>query len=295
MTRSLPSLFPKTPTPNSSGISFGRSADGMLVALVGDTAFAMVPARGGRHHLAAGCRLRRPMVEWTRDDFYGHGGELVDEAAFRAKILEQAEHQRERQALARRDEYSRVMTPWGVSQGATVYGEGVESHSTVGHGGFKLSSERNRDVHPLLRAAGGWYEEDACWAIVAITFPLLFTAFERRCAEQTIKDSFPNEWETIFGTILAPGESRTKDKWAFETEHASDWVVVSATTSKHQQGFIECVALLGGRHLPGGEARHFLVPSAEYSVGRFGFVIDPDRHLVYGGPSSVPGRHGRRT
>ena len=35
--------------------------------------------------------------------------------------------------------------------------------------------------------------------------------------------------------------------------------------------------------------RRFLVPSGEYEAGRFGFVIDPDRHQVYGGPSDFVG------
>lgn len=200
------------PSPVPDDVSFGRSADGMCVALVGDTAFAMAPARDGRHYLVTAWRLWRPMGEWTRPDFYGHSGELADEAAFRARVLENAEHQRERKALGRVEQHSRAHTPWGGSQGATVYAEGVLSHSTAGHGGFKLSAERNRKVHPLLRSAGGWYEEDAAWAIVAITFPHLFTAFERRCAERTVKDSWPDAWETIFGIVLQPGESHEKDR-----------------------------------------------------------------------------------
>jgi len=104
----------------------------------------------------------------------------------------------------------------------TLYAEGIERHSTAGHGGFKLSAERNRKVHPVLRAKGGWYEEDAEWAIVAITFPHLFTAFERRCAERTIKDSWPDAWEMIVGTVLAPGESYEKDRRSFALTHADD-------------------------------------------------------------------------
>jgi len=267
-------------------IAFGHSADGLLVARVGDTAFAMLPGREGRHYLASGWRISRPLEEWRRDDFYGHSGELADEAAFRARVLENAEHQRERRALGRHEIQSRAYTPWGTSQGATVYAEGVECHSTAGHGGFKLSAERNRKVHPLLRVRGGFYEEDEAWAIVAITFPHLFTAFERRCAERTMKDSFPDAWEAITGTVLAPGEPRTKDQRAFEAEHAGDWIVVSALTSEQHPGFVECVATPGGHRGPGTEERRFLVPSSEYSVGRFGFVIDPDRHAVYAGRSS---------
>lgn len=145
----------------------------------------------------------------------------------------------------------------------------------------------------MLRAADGFYEEDECWAIVAFTFPHLFTALERRHAERTIKDSWPDAWEAIFGTILAPGESREKDRRAFEAEHATDWIVVSAITSEHESGFVECVATPGGRRGAGAEERRFLVPASEYEIGRFGFVIDPARHAVYAGPSSFAGWQGR--
>lgn len=272
--------------PAIAGATFGSSADGMFVALVGENAYAMVPAGEGKHYLASGWRMAKPMAEWTRADFYGHGGYLEDEAAFRAKVLEQAQHQEERRQLARREIPSGAHTPWGSSQGGTVYAEGVTAHATAGHGGFKLSADRNRKVHPMFRADGGWYEEDECWAIVALTFPRLFTSLERQHAERTIKDSWPDAWEAIFGTILGPGESRTKDQRTFETEHATDWIVVSAITSDQQKGFVECIATPGGKRGAGTEERRFLVPADEYEIGRFGFVIDPDRHSVYAGSSS---------
>lgn len=280
--------------PGFPGVSFGSSADGMVVALVGDHAFAMAPARDGRHYLVTGWRIRRPMDAWTRDDFYGHSGDLADEAAFRARVLEQAEHQREERALGRREARVNASTPWGPSQGATFFAEDVVFHTTAGHGGIHLSAARNAKVHSMLRVAGGWYEEDEAWAIVAISFPHLFTAFERRSAERTVKDSWPDEWETIFGTVLQPGESRTKDRRAFEQEHAKDWIVVSAITSDHEKGFVEVVATPGGQRGQGTEERRFLVPSSEYHVGRFGFVIDVSRHRVYAGPSSFVGWQGRK-
>ncbi|ODT19659.1 MAG: hypothetical protein ABS35_21240 [Kaistia sp. SCN 65-12] len=277
------------PIPDAPEVEFGRSTEGFPVARVGDSAFGMLPARDRRHYLATGWRIPRPLTEWRRSDFYGHSGELADEAAFRAKVLEQAEHQREKRALGRRDVHSRVQTPWGVSQGATVYIDGMVSHSTAGHGGFKLSDERNRHVHPMLRGQDGWYEEDCAWAIVAITFPDLFTGFERRCAERSVKDSWPDAWETIFGVLLGPGESYEQDRRAFHEAHAVDWIVVSAIASGHRRGFVECVATPGGQRGAGTEERRFLVPADEYDVGRFGFVIDPSRHAVYAGPSSFIG------
>ncbi|MFC5423171.1 MAG: hypothetical protein DI537_20890 [Stutzerimonas stutzeri] len=275
--------------PANPEIEFGRSAEGFPVARVGDSAFAMLSTLDGRHYLATGWQIARPLAEWRRSDFYGHSGELDNEAAFRAKVLEHAQHQRDKRTLGRREVHSRAQTPWGISHGATVYAEGVESHSTAGHGGFKLSAERNEHVHPLLRAMDGWYEEDCAWAIVAITFPDLFTSFERRCAERSVKDSWPDAWETIFGVVLGPGESYEKDRRAFHEAHADDWIVVSAIASGHHEGFVECVATPGGRRGAGTEERRFLVPADEYAVGRFGFVIDPSRKAVYGGPSSFIG------
>lgn len=278
------------PTTRFPEVAFGHSADGFAVARVADTAFAMLPSRDGRFYLASGWHIDRPMEQWTRSDFYGHSGELADEAAFRARVEEDAEHQRESRALGRREIGSRASTPWGPSQVATVYAEGVVYHSTAGHGGFHLSAERNRHVHTMLRSRGGWYEEDEAWAIVAITFPHLFTAFERRSAERTIKDSWPDAWEAIFGTILQPGESWEKDRRSFEREHANDWIVASAITSKHEHGYVEVVATPGGRPGSETETRCFLVSAEEYCVGRFGFVIDESRHRVYRGPSSFIGR-----
>lgn len=288
-----PSPMPNDETPGYPGVSFGRTADDLLAALVGEHAFACAPARDGRQFLVTGWRIRRPIAEWTRNDFYGHSGELADEAAFRAKVLEQAEHQREQIVLGRREERSKANTPWGPSQGATVYADGVVFHSTAGHGGFLLSFDRNNKVHPLLRVNGGAYEEDEAWAIIAFTFPDLFTGFERRCAELTIKDSFPDAWEAITGNVLEAGESRKKDERAFFETHAHAWIVVAAIFSDHQSGFTEVIATPGGKRGPGTEERRFLVPSEEYRVGGFGFVIDPERHAVYDGPSSSVGWQGR--
>jgi ParB family chromosome partitioning protein len=76
-------------------------------------------------------------------------------------------------------------------------------------------------------------------------------------------------------------------------EHATDWIVVSAITSEQQNGFVECIATPGGKRDKAIEERRFLVPADEYDIGRFGFVIDPDCHAVYAGPSSFVGWQGR--
>ena len=270
---------------------FGISMDGFPVARVGDNAFAMLPGRCATHFLATGWRIASPITAWKRSDFYGHSGRLADEAEFRVKVLENAEHQREKRRLGRVELGTSASTPWGGAQSATVYADGIVEYATASHGGFHLSPERNAAVHPMLRSEGGWYEEDCGWAAVAITFPDLFTAFERRCAETTLKDWFPDAWEAVFGTVLGPGDSHEKDRRAFAAAHVADWVVISAIRSTDHAHMVEVVATLGGRRDPRAEERRFLVPSTEYEVDRpFGFVVDPGRHAVCDGVASFVGR-----
>lgn len=138
------------------------------------------------------------------------------------------------------------------------------------------------------------YKEDCEWAIVALTFPDLFTGYEQKCADRALRDWWPSEWENIHGRKLEPGESHLKDQQAFKRNHADHWVVISALRSEHHPGMIEVVATRGGRRDLHVEEQRFLVPSAEYQVGRFGFVIDETRHTAYDGPSSFATWQGRQ-
>lgn len=289
MSTAVPSRNPASfPIPE-----FGRSVDGLAVAQIGDAAYGMIPKSDGRHFLGSGWRLSKPLSDWQRSDFYGHGGDVADEAAFRFVVQEQAEHEGEKATFGRQEFSANASTPWGPSQGAFRYGKGVVFHATCGHGGFHLSADRNAQVHPLLRETGGWYEEDAAWAAVATAWPDLFTGLERRQAEETLRHSWPDAWEAIHGRALRLGESRTRDGEAFAREHAKDWVVISAIYSDQHRGFTEVIATRGGRRDPQSEERRFLLPSGEYKVGRFGFVIDDTRHAVYGGLSSFIGCRDR--
>lgn len=130
------------------------------------------------------------------------------------------------------------------------------------------------------------YKEDCEWAAVALAFPHLFTGYERRCADEMIRNWQPEAWEAINGRPLAAGESFRKDQCTFERKHVDDWIVISAMRSDHRPGMTEVIATMGGTRDHRAEERRFLVPSGEYAPGRFGFVIDPDRHAAYDGPSS---------
>lgn len=273
-------------------LEFGVSADGLRVARVGDTAFAMVPKRDGQFFLATGWRLSKPTAEWIRDDFYGHGGNIVDEEAFRAHVAELAEHERQKAGLHRQDLFVHSSTPWGSSQGITQYADGVTFHTTAGHGGFHLAAEYNRRVPSTLRTEAGWYEEDAEWAAVAVGLPDLFTAYERRLADDTIRNAWPEAWEALHERALLPGESRELDRKAFEQSHRSDWIVISAIRSDHHPGCTEVIATRGGQRGGAAARRRFLLASADYHIGPFGFVINEAKHATYDGPSSFVGWSG---
>ena len=184
-----------------------------------------------------------------------------------------------------------IHTPWGVADYAREYAEGIVFYGTPSHGGFKLSAERLAQMHSALREKDGWFEEDCAWAKVAFAFPECFADEQREAAIRTLKDWCPDEYEAVIGKTLAPGDSHTKDQRLFHECHAQDWMVISAIRSDQYTGMVECIATLGGKRgewgRPDPERRRYLVPDAEYDGrGKFGFVIDPDRHALCDGPSS---------
>lgn len=256
---------------------YGTTSAGLLAARVGDLGYIAIPAKGG-FRLASGWRLTRPIAEWTENDVFGSEGIVADKAGFRAHIDAVTLHLNQRQALGRKETRMRVATPWGLSQGATIYTEGVVCHSTASHGGFKLDRARNAAMHPALRIKGGWYEEDGDWARVAVGYPDLFTDREKAMADRTLRDWEPDAWEAIHGRTLTADQSFTRDRERFEREHAGDWVVIAAVRSDHHPGFVETVATIDGRRDACIARRSFLVPSDDYVAGRHGFVIDPASH-----------------
>ncbi len=131
-------------------------------------------------------------------------------------------------------------------------------------------------------------QEDSEWAKVAAAFPEMFTSYERACADESLRHSEPDAYERIHGVVLGPGQSRVKDERQFRSDHAADWIVISAINSTQRPGFVECVATLGGDRSSRNE-RRYLVPAGEYEIGPFGFVIDSLRHAAYDGPSSFLG------
>lgn len=268
---------------------YHRTRAGLLAARAGDLAFLAVPAAKGGLRLASADGLTSDPAGWTPQEFWTVHRRVDDEDAFCAHVAELAQHRREIACLDRRETPSGTPTPWGAAQASRIYADGVIWHSTAEHGGFWLDPTRNALVHPLYRNPEGWYEEDGEWAKVAVTFPGLFTAYERTCADRTLRDAEPDAYEAVNGVVLQPGASRTKDAQRFARAHAGDLVVISAITSREQPGFVECVATLGGDRRESTRERRFLVRAELYGAGPFGFVIDEMRDEAWNGPTSFLG------
>ena len=172
-----------------------------------------------------------------------------------------------------------IHTPWGESQSVKHIADGIVSVSTASHGGYILSDERNRQMPDCLRIDEGWYEEDCDWALVAVAFPQFFEKKDVECATSTLRNLLPDQYEKHTGKVLVSGESREKDRRAWQEAHRNDYVVGAAWGDWHHAVPKEHVAVCAW--LPGRRETeaYFIVPADEYEqrIG-FGFVVDPSRH-----------------
>lgn len=189
-------------------------------------------------------------------------------------------------------------SPWGKIQHVSEIADGIAFFSTPGHGGVKLDRKRNAKVPDYMRAAGGWYEEDCCYALAMVNFQDEFRAYleKRDNLKQTdveqqlealtfvFRDYFPDFYARFYGVPIETlkGKSTAYDERLFNQEHANDWVSISAVGDWHKdcpQGMVLVTAAKGGRAINKGEKRSYLIPQEEYSQrSMFGFVIDPNRH-----------------
>lgn len=167
-------------------------------------------------------------------------------------------------------------TQWGEAQYVTEIAPGIAVFGTAGHGGVKLSAARNRLVHPLVRQAGGWYDEDDHAVIVQWTFPEETCPLVSRgythdvdlddhitATEKVFIDHFPDEYEQMTGEVLLPGQSSTRDSAVWEEDHKDRFAVRSALTDPDDPDF----AIIHARRADTGVTKKFRVPNDEYRAG----------------------------
>lgn len=192
-------------------------------------------------------------------------------------------------------------TPWGPAQTVYDIAPGIAEVSCEGHGGIKLSKERNREVPPALRTSSGWYEEDCEAAIPMWAFHEEYAAHRQSAdhgasdmgnpgyvlmtSADRIREWFPDAWTKTTGETVTAAQSRIVAEREFATAHAGDHVALSASRDDEHPGMVRVTATPGGERPTMGRswadvgAREFLVPEDEYATrGQFGFVVDPARH-----------------
>jgi hypothetical protein len=136
-------------------------------------------------------------------------------------------------------------TPWGTADHAEILADGIVVVGTPGHGGVKLSPERQRSVPRALRVNGGWYEEDCEANIPAMLWPEAFARGGRdpkewgENAAAAVKDWFPDEWQQATGSVLEPGESKVKDRQLWEEARTDHWHVERTEARDDQAGTVD--------------------------------------------------------
>jgi hypothetical protein len=183
-------------------------------------------------------------------------------------------------------------TPWGAAQSSHRIAAGIVSYTTAGHGGIHLTARRVKQMPDAIQqalknslepAGDAWFEEDGDWALVALSFPECFPD-DQVSAEVTVRNQYPEVWESFYGKVLEPGQSRSRDEKLFYEAHADDWLVTAAwgDWAEHvPQGMVGVCAVKGGRgrRISTTIETWWLVPKQEYAERQgFAFVIDPQRH-----------------
>ena len=188
-------------------------------------------------------------------------------------------------------------TPWGEPQIIQQTAPGVVQVSTEGHGGIKLSKERNAVIPPALRNRSGWYEEDAESHIVAMYHPEAFVYNDRGDIDDVrasaiagVKNWYPDQYEQATGEKLTAADSYVRareveqaDKAAFRAANADTYLGTGHTSGTAQANWLpKGWTAVTAKQDATGDERTFLVPESE-SVrnGRYvdNVVIDPKRHI----------------
>lgn len=162
---------------------------------------------------------------------------------------------------------------WGAVNEVYPVATGITEVSCAGHGGIKLSPERNRLVPKELRRPGGWYEEDCEYKIVVATFPREFTedsshtywstmtpAEAEQEALKSVRQYWPDEYETITGQAVPASDSTVIAGREFRASHHGDFLVDSV----HDTDFDSGVVTLRTSRPSDGQKRFFRMSLEEY-------------------------------
>jgi hypothetical protein len=195
-------------------------------------------------------------------------------------------------------------TPWGTADSAHHIAPGIVIVGTPGHGGVKLSPERNKKIPPALRNASGWYEED-CESYIPMMIhagdmkrPSESAEDARKRAELGVINWFPEGYERAFNAVLPVGASSQKDQKTWNSLHTNDDIAVSAIGTDN--GMVVVSVCRGGRGERGENlefSRDILVSKDDYDNPDFrhplgkhngSFIADPSKAYVDVTPAPKP-------
>lgn len=122
-------------------------------------------------------------------------------------------------AVADRHPSAGEQCPWGAIEDVSEVAAGIVFATTPTHGGYRLSPERLALVDPRWGCPGPWFNEDEEWAIVAVTFPEVFSAANAEGALEhahaVLRAWKPDAYEAVTGRVVKPGESGQRDAERF--------------------------------------------------------------------------------
>jgi len=256
-------------------LTFFQTKDNCVAAAIGDFTVAWIERNGlwsGRMTFS-----KAPREDLTASDFDWHWASAATLTEFKLAAGEYEAHLSKMAGLNRRN-IPNLSTPWGKSHTAREYQPGIIKVTTAGHGGFLLNPDLNDVIDPEWRSRNGEYEEDICWAIVAHTFPELFTSWEMRPANRILKDNWPYIFERLTGTVIPPSESETKRRDAFFLQHSGKWMDRTYNQAKTDptKTLIQATVEAGP---PSNGVRYYLVDTERFknqrsARGSFAYVID---------------------
>jgi hypothetical protein len=98
-----PANNPRCTDSAAHSVEFGTSADGFPVARIGEILLGLISNESGDVFLASAWRFTKPLSEARLRHFYRHDGRVDNEAAFRLRAIEPAEHMAELEVRPRPD------------------------------------------------------------------------------------------------------------------------------------------------------------------------------------------------
>lgn len=164
----------------------------------------------------------------------------------------------------------RPPSQWGAVANREVIAPGIEEVSCAGHGGVKLSPERNALVPSPLRSRDGWYEEDCEYNIPVATFPDAFRAgtnpfWSSKSREEVeddalgrIREWFPSTYEEATGERVPAEESAVVREAEYAQTHENEFRV------EYAQGQDSGYVRVGARRAKDGARTTFRMTKAEY-------------------------------